>query len=130
MIANPRHQLYRVGQLDQIVVGAGGKRGAFDRRIFAGGQHDDRDVAGGRVGAILAHQGQTVNAWHHQVLQDDCGTGSLGGFDRLVGMGAVVEIDVNLIRQCAPDGFTHHGLVIHQQHHDRIIVRRLIDVEI
>nr|GEZ02307.1 hypothetical protein [Tanacetum cinerariifolium] len=68
MITDARYQLDVVGQLDQIVIGAGRKRGALDQRVFLGREHDDRDVTGLGIGPVLAHQGQTIQTGHDQVL--------------------------------------------------------------
>ncbi|MDT4841582.1 hypothetical protein FQZ97_754420 [compost metagenome] len=116
MVANARHQLDRVGQLDQVIVGAGGEGQALHRRLFLGRQDDDRDIAGRRMGAVLADQRQTIGAGHHQVLEDHRGADLDRQGNRVLRVGTVVEIDIRIVRQRSPDCFADHRLVVDQQH--------------
>ncbi|MND72964.1 hypothetical protein D3C80_645260 [compost metagenome] len=122
VVADARHQFDGVRQLDQVVVGPGGKRRALDQRVFLGRQDDDRDVLGRRVVAVLTHQGQPVQARHDQVLQDHRGLDAHGLGHRLVRVGAEVEVDVLFIGQATPHRLADHGLVVDQQHHRRVLV--------
>ncbi len=123
VIANARHQLDVVRQFDQIVVGPGRERCAFDQRVFLGGEHDDRDVTGQRVAAVFANQRQAVQARHDQVLQNHrrLDLHSLG--NRLVRVGAKMEVDRLMAGQTAPYRFANHGLIIDQQHHCAVFIR-------
>ena len=122
VVADARHQLDVVRQLDQVVVGPGGEGRALDQRVFLGGQDDDRDVLRCRVVAVLAHQGQAVQARHHQVLEDHRGLDADRLGNGLVWIGAEAEVDVFLIRQPTPNRLADHGLVIDQQHHGGVFV--------
>ena len=62
MIPDAGNELDFVGQLDQVIVGAQGEGLALDLGVFVGGKDDDGDVLGARVGAVLADQGQAVDA--------------------------------------------------------------------
>ena len=122
VVADTRHQLNGVGQLDQVIVGTGGEGRTLDQRVFLGRQNDDWDVLGRRVVTVFAHQGQAVQARHDQVLKDDRGLDAHGLGHRLVRVGAEVEVDVVFIGQATPHRFADHGLVIDQQHHRRVFV--------
>ena len=117
VVADARHQLDGIGQLDQVVIGAGGEGRALDGRIFLGGKHDDGNVARHRMVAIFLDQAQPVHARQHQILQDHRGPGLDGHGQRLVGVRAIVEVDVAFRGQGPPDGFGDHDLVVHQQNH-------------
>ena len=122
VVADTRHQFDGVRQLDQVIVGPGGKRRALDQWVFLGRQDDDRNVLGRRVVAVLAHQGQTVQARHDQVLENDRRLDAHGLKHRLVRVGTEVEVDVVLIGQTTPHRFADHCLIVDQQHHRRVLV--------
>ena len=122
MVADAGHQFDGVRQLDQVVVGPGGKCRTLDQRVFLGRQDDDRDVLGHRVVAVLAHQGQAVQARHDQVLKNDRGLDAHGLGHRLVRVGTKVEVDIVLIGQATPHRFADHGLIVNQQHHRRVLI--------
>ena len=122
VVANTRHQFDGVRQLDQVIIGPGRKRRTLDQRVFLGGEHDDRNVLGHRVVAVLTHQGQAIQARHDQVLKDDRGLDAHGLGHRLVGVGTEVEVDVVLVGQPSPHGLADHGLIVDQQYHRRVFV--------
>jgi len=122
VVADARDQLDLVGQLDQVVVRARGKRLPLCHRILLRREDDDGDVLRDRVGPVLAHEREPVHARHHEVLQDDGGLDVGRHREGLGGVRAIVEIDVRLVGQHAADGLAHHRLVIHQQHHHGIFV--------
>ena len=124
VIANPGDQLDLVGQLHQVIIGAEGKGMAFDLRIFVRGEDDDGNVFRGRVGAELVDQREAVHAGHHQVLQNHRGLDLVRNREGFAGVGAVMKINVRLIRQGAADRFTDHGLVVHEQNH-HVVLRRM-----
>ena len=121
MVANARKQLDHVWQLDQVIVGAGGEGGALDLGVLLGRQHDDRHIAQAGRRTILGEQFDTVDAGHDQVLQDHRRLDLLSHAQRLMWVGAEVEVDVALFAQRPPHGFTDHGLVVDQQHHHRVV---------
>ncbi|RMO66894.1 hypothetical protein ALQ39_05784 [Pseudomonas amygdali pv. eriobotryae] len=125
VVANARHQFDVVRQFDQIIVGPGRERGALDQRVFLGGQHDDRDIAGQRVAAVLANQRQTVEARHDQILKNH-GRFDLHGLGNcLMRVGAKVEVDRFVASQPTPDSLANHGLIINQKHHGGVLIRGL-----
>jgi hypothetical protein len=121
VIANPGDQLDLIGQLYQVIIGAEGKGLAFDLRILVRREDDDGSVFGGRVGAELFDQRQAVHAGHHQVLQNHRGLDLVRNREGLTGVGAVMKINVGLIRQRPADGFAHHCLVVHEQNHHMVL---------
>ncbi|MCY1428467.1 hypothetical protein D9M71_443500 [compost metagenome] len=123
MVADARHQLDGVGQLDQVVVGPGGEGGALDRGFFLGRQDDDRHIAQGGHGAVLGQQAEAVDAGHHQVLEDDRRLDLQGHGDGLQWIGAEMEVDARHRDQRAAHRLTDHGLVIDQQDHRRGFAR-------
>src|SRR5260370_13546701 len=56
-------------------------------------------------------------------MENGRGVGLVANSDRLAGIGAIMKINVRLIRQGPPDRFANHGLVIDQQDHHMIILR-------
>src|SRR5262249_34690904 len=42
--------------------------------------------------------------------------------NRLDRIGAIVEFDIGLVDERAPDRFADHDLIVDQQHHDRLLV--------
>ncbi|MNV72265.1 hypothetical protein D3C71_1653420 [compost metagenome] len=78
------------------------------------------------MAAVFPHQAQAVHARQDQILQDDRGPGLDRHAQGLVGIRAVVEVDVALRDQRAPDGFADHDLIVNEQHHCpvRIQIRR------
>ena len=121
VVADAGDEFDLVGQLDEVVVRAGGEGLGLDSRLFLGGKDDDGRLLRAGVGAELPDKGQPVNARHDQVLKDDGGLDLVRQPHRLRGVDAVVEVDVRLIGEAAPDGFGHHDLIVHQQHHDRVV---------
>ena len=65
MVAHARQQLEFVRQFHQVVIRSGRERVTLDLRFLLGGQHKNRDLAGGWMAAILADQLQSLNARHH-----------------------------------------------------------------
>ena len=124
MVADARDQFDGIRQLDQVIVGAGGKGGALGRGVILGGQDDDGNIPGARIGAVFSHQGQAIHPGHHQVLEDHRGPDldSLG--DGLVRVGTEVEIDVLLFGQAAPHRLAYQRLIVDQQHHRGILIER------
>ncbi|MNM19625.1 hypothetical protein D3C81_299400 [compost metagenome] len=112
VVANARHQLNVVRQFDQVVVGPGSKGRALDQRVFLGRQDNDRDVLGGRVIAVFAHQGQAIEPRHDQVLQDHRRLDSHGLFHSLMRVGAKVEINILFMRQTPSHCLTDHCLIV------------------
>ena len=118
VIADPRDQLDAVGKLDEVIIRAEAERVALYRGLLLGRQHDDRDRPCVGIGAILAHEVQPTHGRHHQILQDDGRLHLPGDGDRLCGVRAVVELDLGLAEQGAPDGLGDHDLVVNEKHHD------------
>ncbi|MCY1454057.1 hypothetical protein D9M71_710930 [compost metagenome] len=129
MVADARHQLDGVRQFHQVVVGSGGKGRALDQWVFLGRQDDDRDVLGGRVVAVFAHQGQAVQARHDQVLEDYRGLDLHRLGHRLVRVGTKVEVDVLFVSQATPHRFADHCLIVDQEDHRRIFIHGRKTVE-
>ena len=123
VITNAGDQLDLVGQFDQVVIGAHREGLAFDLRIFVRRKHDDRCIASRGVGAELANQSQAIDARHHQILENDRRLNLIGDGNGFAGVSAIMEIDIALVGQSAPDGFADHGLIVHQQNHDVVILR-------
>ncbi|CAI8754609.1 hypothetical protein EMIT0196P_140128 [Pseudomonas chlororaphis] len=122
VVTDARHQLDVVRQFDQVIVGPGREGRTLDQRVFLGRKHDDRNVLGRRVVAVLAHQRQPVQARHYQVLQDHRRLDADRLGNGLVRVGTKVEVDVFFIRQPTPHSLTDHCLVIDQQHHRSIFI--------
>ncbi|MNG24414.1 hypothetical protein D3C84_1091360 [compost metagenome] len=72
--------------------------------------------------AVFAHQAQAVETGHDQVLQDHRRLDPDRLRNRLMRVGAEVEVDVFFIRQPAAHRFADHGLIVHQQHHGGVFV--------
>ena len=68
--AHPRQQLARGERLDHVVVDAGLEPADAVVLLAAGGEHDDRDVAGQRLAAPAPRQFQAAGAGQHPVQQD------------------------------------------------------------
>lgn len=126
VVAHACDELDAVGQLHEVVVRAGGERGALDHGLFLRRQHDDRHVARRRILAVRPHEAQPVGAGHHEVLQDHGRPCLDRGGHRVVRTRAVVEIDAVLVDERAPHGFRDDRLVIHQQHHRRHVDGRRV----
>ncbi|MNZ29740.1 hypothetical protein D3C78_469940 [compost metagenome] len=122
MVTNACHQLDGIRQLDQVIVGARCKGRALDQRVFLGRQDDDRNVPGCRVVTVLAHQRQTIEAGHDQVLQDHRRLDPHRLGHRLVRVGTEVEVDVLFMSQTTAHRFTDHGLIVDQQDHCRVFI--------
>ncbi len=71
---DPGQQLGRVERLDQVVVGAGAQAADLLLDLALGGEHDDRDVAGGALlGPDLGRDLVAVELGQHDVEQDQVG---------------------------------------------------------
>lgn len=75
---------------------------------------------------VFAHQAQAVEAWHHQVLQNNCRFDANRMGDGLMRVGAEVEIDILFIRQPAPNRLADHCLVVDKQDHGGILIALVI----
>ena len=115
VVADAGDELDLVGQLDEVVVRAGSEGLGLDGRLLLRGEDDDGRLLRAGIGAELADEGQPVNARHDQVLKDDGGLDLVRQTHRLRGVDAVVEVDVRLVGETAPDGLGHHDLIVHQQ---------------
>ncbi len=116
MVADAGDQFDRVRQLDQVIVGAEPEGVALHHGVLSAGQHHDGDAGGRGIGAKLAHQVQAADIGHDEVLQDDGRPEVASDGQRLLGIGAVVELGVGLRQQDAPDRLADHGLIVDQQH--------------
>jgi len=74
-------------RLGHVVVGADVEAAHAVLLLAAGGQHDDRDLAGLGAGAELAAELDTRNARQHPVKQDYVGARLIDGDERLLAVG-------------------------------------------
>jgi hypothetical protein len=130
VVAQPRQQFEPVRQLDQVVVGAHREPVHLELGVLARRQHDHRHVAQQVVLAVGADHLEAVGARHHQVLQDHGRAQRARRLVRAAGVGDVVQFDVGLPGQHAPDRFDDDELVVDQQdaHAGRGGVCRVVQV--
>ena len=125
MVTDTRDEFDTVRQLDHVIIRAERECLTFHLRIFVRRKDDDGNVVRDRIRPELIHERQPVNPRHHQILKNHRRPDLRGDIQRLTRIRAIMEINVRLARQRAPDRLAHHRLIVHQQHH-RVILRRLL----
>jgi hypothetical protein len=116
VIPDAREELARVGQLDEVVVGACVECFDLERRLIRRREHDDRDIASHRARAVLAHEREPADAGHHEVLEDDRRLDPFCRLQRLLGFAAEVEADARRARERAAHSLTDDHLIVHEQY--------------
>ena len=117
MVADARHQLDPVGQLDEVVVGPKCERLGLDRRLLLRRQDDDREILEAFVGAHPAKHLETVDVGHHEVEEDDRRTDLGGPGQCRRGLPTIVEIERVLPGEHPPDRLADDRLVVNEEHH-------------
>jgi hypothetical protein len=111
---DPREQLPGSERLDDVVVGPGLE--ALGRGLFAraGGEEQDRHVAGGRSGPKRVNQPEAVEVRHHHVGDDQVGQlpGRSAECERAVGH----RLDRVARREKPGDVAAHVGVVVRDEH--------------
>ena len=80
---HPGDQRNVVDRLGEEVVGAGFEPGHPVRRLVEGGDDDDRDMGGARIGLQAPAGLEAVHARHHDVEKDDVALAAGADLDRL-----------------------------------------------
>ena len=89
---DPRHQRHLVDRLGEIFVGAGLEPGHHVLGVGLGGAQDDRHERQRGVALELLADLDAVDLRHHDVEQDQVGQQLLGGGERLLAVGGLLEL--------------------------------------
>ena len=112
MVADAGEQFELVWQFDQVVVGTEGERFGFDFGLLFGGQHDQRDVAGGGIRAKEPYQHQAIDVRHHQILQDHRRRKLVGDVQSRRRIATVAKDDVLFRGQQTAHSLPDDGLIV------------------
>jgi hypothetical protein len=116
VVADARHQLRRIGRLDEIVVGAGLEAARLGVGGLGAGEHHQRRVGQFRGRPEPADLVESVHPRHVQVLQDDVGAASERGGEPRIGLALGDQLHVAEARQQLPDRRLDDPLVVDEQH--------------
>ncbi len=115
VVTKPGDHFNLIGQLDQIVAGPPGDTVGLDLGILLGRENDDGDGGGETAGPHLTQQGPAIQFRHHQIQQDHHRTHFFHHGQGLLGILAVVQLQVIHPLQHATQNLVGKRFIINQQ---------------